>query len=110
MQRYPYLTTSQARDVLLTTARHLGDGAADVPNDVVGWGVPDLKKAMSGPGQFLSRFHANLGEGIADTWANDISQVALDQRRSEETVKVAAWKQRKAEKGWDKGFRRCGKG
>ncbi|WP_457302508.1 S8 family serine peptidase, partial [Phyllobacterium sp. P5_D12] len=104
MQRYPYLSNAQVRDVLLTTSSHMGKTSEGVPDDVYGWGLIDLKKAMSGPGQFLSRFNANLGEGVADTWVNDISQVALDQRQSDEAVEVAAWKQRKAERGWDKGF------
>ncbi len=92
LSRYPNMTASQARDVMLTTARHDGmegwtntDGTEPAPGEVsdrMGWGVPDLKAAMEGPRQFLGRFVYRL-EGT-DVWNNDISQVALDQRRREE--------------------------
>ncbi|MDF2597460.1 MAG: hypothetical protein K0Q54_283 [Methylobacterium brachiatum] len=102
MQRYPYLTNEQARDVLLTTAYHRNavDGVADAnpnaPNATWGWGVIDLNKAMKGPGQFLGPVAANLPTGTKDTWSNDISEDALVQRKQENDVEVAAWPTRKA--------------
>ncbi|WP_146118189.1 S8 family peptidase, partial [Phyllobacterium myrsinacearum] len=81
LSRYPYMTASQARTVLLTTARDVGDKGVD---SNFGFGFVDLKAAMNGPGQFMGRFDANLGAGVRDTWSNDISQVALDQRKREE--------------------------
>ncbi|WP_167367840.1 S8 family serine peptidase [Methylobacterium pseudosasicola] len=102
MQRYPYMTNEQARDVLLTTAYHRNavDGVADAnpnaPNAVWGWGVIDLNKAMKGPGQFLGPVAANLPAGTKDTWSNDISEDALIQRKQENDAEAAAWPARKA--------------
>ena len=97
LSRFPEMTASQARTVMFTTAQHEGiegwtntDGtepAAGEVSDRMGWGVPDLKSAMFGPRQLLGEFNYTLnGE---DIWENDISQVAMDQRRREE----AAWMQ-----------------
>ncbi|WP_185545946.1 autotransporter outer membrane beta-barrel domain-containing protein [Variovorax sp. KBW07] len=96
MQRFPYLGDSEARDVLFTTAKHLGDGPADVPNATFGWGKPDMQKGMNGPGQFLGTFNAKLLEGMSDTWSNNISEAALIQRKKEETAEIAAWSDTKA--------------
>ncbi|WP_271893154.1 autotransporter domain-containing protein [Candidatus Phyllobacterium onerii] len=115
MQRYPYMTNEQARDVLLTTAQSMTPSSqpssatsavplksddAKVPNATTGWGLPDLKKAMNGPAQFLSRLNVNLGAGVADTWANNISQEAIDQRRQEEQKEVEDWEAKKKANGW----------
>ncbi|PWV97090.1 S8 family serine peptidase, partial [Phyllobacterium myrsinacearum] len=103
-ERFHYLTNAQARDVLLTTSNHLGTGDANTPDKLYGWGLIDLQKAMNGPGQFMGRFDANLGAGVRDTWSNDISQVALDQRKREEAEEVAAWAARKKAQGWESGI------
>ena len=68
LSRYPYMTTDQARDVMLTTARQttLRKGLEGKPlerweteqrctGNVWGWGILDLGKAMFGPGQFLRK-------------------------------------------------------
>ncbi|TXM71273.1 S8 family serine peptidase [Methylobacterium sp. WL69] len=104
MERYAYLTNAQARDVLLTTATHLGGGPADVPNETFGWGKIDLGRAMNGPGQFLGRFDAHLGAGVADTWSNDISDAALRQRFVEDTAEHAAWERIQVARGWTNGL------
>ncbi len=91
MERYPYMTNEQARDVLLTTATHLGSGPADVPNETFGWGKIDLGRAMNGPGQFLGRFTATLPGGTLDVWSNDISDAALRQRQAEDSTEIATW-------------------
>ncbi|WP_243947410.1 S8 family peptidase [Methylobacterium sp. J-077] len=102
MQRYPYMTNEQARDVLLTTAYHRNavDGVPDAnpnaPNAIWGWGVIDLNKAMKGPGQFLGPVAANLPAGTKDTWSNDIAEDALIQRKQENDAEAAAWPTRKA--------------
>ncbi|MBA8902910.1 S8 family serine peptidase, partial [Phyllobacterium sp. P30BS-XVII] len=110
MQRFPYLDNSQARNLLFTTATHLTDERVtndnpNVPNDVFGWGRPNLEKAMKGPSQFLGRVEANLSTGENDTWSNDISQVALDQRKREETDDAADWTKRKNNGGWSGSLR-----
>ena len=80
MERFPYLDNPQIRDVLLTTARDLGAPGVD---DVYGWGLIDLKKAIDGPGQLrvdtdviMDRRAggAKVWQGDAwDDWRNDIS-------------------------------------
>ncbi|MBL7660766.1 hypothetical protein INQ28_31250, partial [Escherichia coli] len=42
--------------------------------------------------------------GVKDTWSNDISQVALDQRKREEVEEVGAWAARKKAQGWESGI------
>jgi autotransporter-associated beta strand protein len=102
MQRFPYMTNEQTRDVLLTTAYHrdavvgMPDANPNAPNAIWGWGVIDLNKALKGPGQFLGRVAANLPTGTRDTWSNDISEDALTQRKQENDVEAAAWTARKA--------------
>ncbi|WP_313900857.1 S8 family serine peptidase [Methylobacterium sp. J-026] len=102
LQRYPYMTNEQARDVLLTTAYHRDavqgtpDANPNAPNAVWGWGVIDLAKAMRGPGQFLGPVAANLPDGTNDTWSNAISEDALVQRKQENDAEAAAWATRKA--------------
>lgn len=78
-ERYPYLDNAQVRDVLLTTARDLGAAGVD---DVYGWGLMDLRKAIEGYG--LLRVDTDVvmnqragglkvWEGDAwDDWTNDI--------------------------------------
>ncbi|MBA8904237.1 S8 family serine peptidase, partial [Phyllobacterium sp. P30BS-XVII] len=118
MQRFPYMTNEQALSVLFTTAQNMvaspdvapttGEreltsvvpGTAQVPNAVTGWGLVDLNKAMKGPSQFLGRFNANLSASMDDTWSNDISDVALEQRKGEEQAETAVWKAKKAVRGW----------
>ncbi|UGX87645.1 autotransporter domain-containing protein [Phyllobacterium meliloti] len=109
MQRFPYLDNSQARNLLFTTATHLTDKRVtndnpNVPNDVFGWGRPNLEQAMNGPRQFLGRVEANLSTQVNDIWSNDISQVALDQRKTEETKEKADWATKKASEGWQNGI------
>lgn len=104
MERFPYMTNEQARDVLLTTATHLGSGPADRPNETFGWGKIDLGRAMNGPGQFLGRFTATLPGGTVDTWSNDISDAALRQRQVEDSAEHATWLQDKAARGWSNGL------
>ncbi|EOA04005.1 serine endopeptidase [Herbaspirillum frisingense GSF30] len=92
MERYPTLDNQAIRTILLTTAKHLGKGAADAPNELFGWGIPDLGKALNGPAQLLGRFNAHLPAGAEDTWSNHISEAALVQRKSEERQKLADWR------------------
>lgn len=80
IERFPYLDNPQIRDVLLTTATDLGELGVD---DVYGWGLIDLKKAIDGPGQLRVDTHVNMERaaggavvwqgGAWDDWRNDIS-------------------------------------
>ena len=103
--RYTEMDATQVREVLLTTASHRNpdgsviDGWENVGadkdpskaikegqvSDRMGWGIPDLEKGMYGPAQLLGKFEYKMNtEGSFDHWSNDISQVALEQRRDEE--------------------------
>ncbi len=57
MQRFPYLDNAAIRDVLLTTARDLGAPGVD---DIFGWGMVDLRKAIEGPGQLRVDMTVNM--------------------------------------------------
>ena len=57
MQRFPYLQNAAIRDVLLTTARDLGEPGID---DTFGWGMIDLRKAIEGPGQLRVDMTVNM--------------------------------------------------
>lgn len=78
-ERFPYLSGPQVRDVLLTTATDLGVAGVD---QIYGWGLIDLKKAIDGPAQILKDSDVAMDraagglkvwEGDAwDDWRNDI--------------------------------------
>ena len=80
MERFPYLDNPQIRDVLLTTAQDLGAPGVD---EVYGWGLIDLKKAIDGPGQLRVDTTVAMDRraggavvwqgGAWDDWRNDIS-------------------------------------
>lgn len=106
--RYPYMTTDQARDVMLTTARQTTmrkgiegqklerwESETGVPSTVWGWGILDLGKAMFGPGQFLGEFNVSLNQD--DVWSNDISDRAIKARNVEDEKEATLWQARKAE-------------
>ncbi len=78
-ERFPYLTSAQVRDVLLTTATDLGAAGVD---DVYGWGLMNLAKAVEGYGELrvdtdvvmnTKAGGLKVWEGDAwDDWTNDI--------------------------------------
>ncbi|VVM43281.1 Extracellular serine protease [Pseudomonas fluorescens] len=103
MERYPYMSNEQALQVLLTTATQLDGAITQAPNAVVGWGVPDLGRAMHGPGQLLGPMNVNLAAGQGDVWSNDIFDQALIQRQTEDRAERAAWQQTLLDKGWQNG-------
>ncbi|MEZ0472486.1 S8 family serine peptidase [Luteimonas salinilitoris] len=79
MERFPYLDNTQVRDVMLTTATDLGEAGVD---EIYGWGLLDLEKAIKGPGMLRddtvvdmdqAAGGAKVWEGDAwDDWTNDI--------------------------------------
>lgn len=79
MERFPYLNNPQIRDVLLTTATDIGEEGVD---EIYGWGLIDLRRAIEGPGQIRVDTEvvmnqraggAKVWEGLAwDDWTNDI--------------------------------------
>ncbi|WP_181049238.1 S8 family peptidase, partial [Methylobacterium sp. 190mf] len=77
-QAFPFLTAPQIAQTMFTTATHLGDGPANAPNAIYGWGLLNLGKAIDGPGQFTSTWTVNTtynGQAYYGRFANDISGV-----------------------------------
>ncbi|PMV25416.1 MULTISPECIES: autotransporter serine peptidase EprS [unclassified Pseudomonas] len=103
MERYPYMTNEQALQVLLTTATQLDGSITQAPNTTVGWGVPDLGRAMHGPGQLLGPMNVSLAAGQSDVWSNGISDQALLQRQAQDAAEHSAWQQTLIDKGWQNG-------
>lgn len=103
MERYPYLNNEQALQVLLTTATQLNGAVTDAPTTQVGWGAPDLGRAMHGPGQLLGPMNVTLAAGQGDVWSNAISDKALIQRQAEDSAETLAWQQTLRDKGWENG-------
>ncbi|GGD58378.1 autotransporter domain-containing protein [Pseudoxanthomonas indica] len=70
MERYPYLDNAQVRDVLLTTAEDLGEAGVD---EIYGWGLMDLKKAIDGPSQMRvdSEVKMDRRAGGAKVWSGE---------------------------------------
>jgi len=79
IERFPYLDNAQVRDVLLTTTTDLGAPGID---EIYGWGLANLEKAIDGPGQIRVDTNVVMNqraggikvwEGKAwDDWRNDI--------------------------------------
>lgn len=98
MSRYSYMTGTQARDTMFTTATTEQGGTVltDVPNTDTGWGYVNLDTAMYGPGQFLGKFDVDVNVAL-DVWSNNITNAALDARKLEDETEAAEWTTRKAE-------------
>lgn len=98
--RYPSMTAIQVKDVMYTTASHIGENgqpftdwtaAEGTPDVIYGWGMPDLEKGMYGPGQFLDHFEYVLDQPL-DVWSNDITEAGLQQREKEDKAWMEATK------------------
>ena len=105
MQRYAYMTPTQVRDVLFTTANRTDNGTGEalrgsdgdkldpkVPDEDYGWGVIDLGKAVYGPGQFTGTFDVTLSKD--DVWYNSISDEAIQARGKEDRKQMKALSER----------------
>ena len=108
MQRYAYMTPTQVRDVLFTTANRTDNGIGDalygsdgdkldpkVPDEDYGWGVIDLGKAVYGPGQFFGTFDVAVKGD--DVWHNSISDEAIQARGEEDRAQMQKYSKRIAE-------------
>lgn len=92
MQRFgDYMTPTQVRDVMFTTANRTDNGIGGelrgsdgdvidpfVPDEDYGWGIIDAGKAVYGPGQFLGTFDVTMKGD--DVWHNSISDQAIQAR------------------------------
>jgi autotransporter-associated beta strand protein len=118
MQRFPYMTNTQALYTMFTTGRQndtINDAAGtavpnptrgqivQVPDRRNGWHTPSLREAVRGPGQLLGPFDVDTN-GYSDVWSNDISDVAIRARRQEDADEDAAWEATKISKGWTNGL------
>jgi autotransporter-associated beta strand protein len=117
MQRFPYMTNTQALYTMFTTGRQnntISDASGtavqnptrgemvQVPDRRNGWHTPSLREAVMGPGQLLGRFDVDT-RGFSDVWSNDISDVAIGARRHEDAAEDAEWEATKIAKGWTNG-------
>ncbi|WP_406081388.1 S8 family serine peptidase [Micromonospora sp. NBC_00858] len=114
LSRYPNMDAKQVRELMFTTAnnkmsdgvRFLGTGQTSpsgasiawtapdgLPDERWGWGIPDLAKGMYGPGQLLSPMTYNMDKAPLDVWSNDISQIAIKERESEDLEWLAGYKE-----------------
>jgi len=120
MQRFPYMNNEQVLYTMETTARQnatLSDPAnisnaipnptmgqmVQIPDIRNGWGTPNLKDGFRGPAQFLGRFAVDT-QGYNDVWSNDISNVAMDFRKTEDDAEAATWAATVALRGWQNGL------
>lgn len=69
IQAFPYLTAEQIKMVMFTTATDIGAPGVD---NVFGWGLLNLGKAVDGPGQLTFTWQVDT-QGLSSTWRNDIS-------------------------------------
>lgn len=79
-ERFPYLTGTQVRDVMFTTATDLGATGVD---EVYGWGMVDLEAAINGPGMLRYDTVVTMNQAAGglkvwqgnawDDWSNNIS-------------------------------------
>ena len=118
MQRFPYMNNEQVLYTMETTARQnatLSDatnnaipnpGAGNmvqIPDIRNGWGTPNLRDGFRGPAQFLGRFAVDT-QGYNDVWSNDISNVAMDFRKTEDDTEAAVWAATVSARGWQNGL------
>lgn len=104
LSRYPNLDATQAREILFTTAQNKkSDGVTFLdlwtapdgqPDERYGWGYPDIGKAVYGPAQFLGPFKYKADKAPVDVWSNNISEIAIKVRQSEEVAWLQEYKAR----------------
>ncbi|GJE27928.1 S8 family serine peptidase [Methylobacterium organophilum] len=70
-QAFPWFSAYELQQTLLTTATDLGAPGVD---DIYGWGLLNLGKAVRGPAQFVADFETDT-KGWSGTFSNDISGV-----------------------------------
>ena len=100
LQRFgSYMTPTQVRDVMFTTARQTQWGSETellpgitqddigTTEDDYGWGIIDLGKAIYGPGQFFGTFDVTMN-GVDDVWHNEISDIAIRDRGVEDAAEA----------------------
>lgn len=69
-EAFPWFDNDLVRQTILGTARDIGDPGVD---EVFGYGVLDVGKAVRGPGRFdWGRVTANFNDGTS-VWSNDIA-------------------------------------
>src|SRR4051794_19947161 len=117
MQRFPYMTPSQAMYTMFTTGRQndtINNAAGtavtnpdrgkivQVPDNRNGWGTVSLREAMRGPGQLVGPTNIDT-QGYSDVWSNDVTDVAIQARQAEDAAEATAWAAKKEAKGWTNG-------
>ena len=103
-----YMTPTQVRNVLFTTANRTDNGIGEairgsdgdkidpyVPDEDYGWGIIDLGKAIYGPGQFFGTFDVTMNRD--DEWHNVIGDQAIQARGKEDAKYLKKNQKRVAE-------------
>ena len=114
IQRFPYMTNTQAMHTMFTTGRQnatIGTPATpnpdrgkivQIPDARNGWGTVNLRDAFKGPGGLLGPTNVDT-KGYSDVWSNDISDAAIRSRQAEDAAEATAWAATKVAKGWTNG-------
>lgn len=84
-QAFPYFSARHIQQTLLTTAEDIGEPGVD---DVFGWGLLDVGKAVRGPARFVYDFDVDT-QGYDSTFANDIDGDGRLIKRGEGTLALA---------------------
>jgi subtilase-type serine protease len=120
LQRFPYMTNTQALHTMFTTGRQnatISDAAnpstsipnptrgqmVQVPDVRNGWGTVNLRDAFKGPGQLYGPVDLDT-KGYSDVWSNNVSDVAVRARQQEDAGEAAAWEATKIARGWTAGL------
>ncbi len=81
-QAFPYFSAYHLQQTLLTTATDIGEPGVD---DVYGWGLLNVGKAVRGPARFVRDFDVDT-QGYDSTWSNDIDGPGALIKRGEGTL------------------------
>lgn len=71
LQAFPYMKMEQIKLTMFTTATDIGAPGVD---EIYGWGLLNLGKAIDGPGQFTKNWEVDT-QGFSSVWNNDISGI-----------------------------------
>ena len=70
---WPFLTAPQVSTILLTTATHLGTSPVNVPDDIYGWGLLNLYKAVQAQGSNGFVFGTSISDSSYDVRSSYLS-------------------------------------
>ena len=80
-EAFPFFTATQLQQTILTTATDLTPADGHRYDDVYGWGLLNVGKAVRGPALFVSTFDVDT-QGYTATFANDIGDLFDDPKHA----------------------------